>query len=81
MRVFLRPALWTLAIAAIASPVAHAAWIFPRVDSAAKAKHAGTTVHPALQHSVRPLGSHLREVRPLGSNRPPPKTILAKRPP
>jgi len=81
MKVFLRPALWMLAIVATLSPAAHAAWTFPRLDSAAKAKQTGTTVHPAVQHRARPLGNHLRLVRPLGSNRPPPKTILAKRPP
>jgi hypothetical protein len=81
MKLFLRPALWMLAIAATLSPAAHAAWTFPRLDSAAKAKQAGTTIHPAVQHPVRPLGNNLRLVRPLGSNRPPPKTILAKRPP
>jgi hypothetical protein len=70
-----------LAIVATLSPAAHAAWTFPRLDSAAKAKQAGTTVHPAVHQAVRPLGNHLRLVRPLGSNRPPPKTILAKRPP
>jgi|CZKO01.1.fsa_nt_gi hypothetical protein len=81
MRVLLRPALWAVLIAATLSPAAHAAWTWPRSDSAAKAKQTGRTVHPAVQHGVRPLGHHLREVKPLGSTRPPAKTILAKRPP
>ena len=82
MRVLLRPALWVALIVATASPAAHAAFLFPRSDSAARAKQQpGRTVHPVLQHSVRPRGNHLREVKPLGGTRPPAKTILAKRPP
>jgi hypothetical protein len=81
MKGLLRPALWALLIAATLSPAAHAAWSWPRSDSAAKARQTGKTVHPVVQHAVRPLGSHLRVVKPLGGTRPPPKTILAKRPP
>jgi hypothetical protein len=75
---------WTLSlllVAAMLSPAAHAAWVWPRNDSVAKTRQTGKTVHPAVQAAVRPLGNHLRTVRPLGGTRPPAKTILAKRPP
>jgi hypothetical protein len=79
-----QPALWALtALLAVAtmSPAAHAAGSWPRNDSVAKARQTGKTVHPSVQHTVRPLGNHLRTVKPLAGTRPPPKTILAKRPP
>jgi hypothetical protein len=80
MKIFLRPALWALLITVIVMPAAQAAWVFPRSDSSAKSRQVGRTVHSSLQSTVRPLGNHLRTVKPLGGTRPPPKTILAKRP-
>jgi hypothetical protein len=81
MRVLLRPAFWSLLIAAAMSPAAHAAWNWPWNDSA-KARHAGRTVHANVQHPVRPLGNAgQRPVKPIVGTRPIGKTILAKRPP
>jgi hypothetical protein len=80
MRVLLRPALWTLLLAAAISPAAHAALSWPWSDNA-KSRHTARTFHAAVQHPVRPLGNAgKRMVKPLTGSRPMGKTILAKRP-
>jgi len=75
-----RPALRRLLTVALMSLAAPLAWSFPLHDSLAGASHAGKTVQPAVQHTVRPLGNHLRAVRPIGHTRTAPRTIVAKRP-
>jgi len=76
MKTLRHVAAW-MAIAVMASPVAHAAGFWPFKDNK---KHPGVTIHGGAQHEVKPLGYPLHPAKPIGSTRKQPRTILANRP-